>query len=176
MSFTAAEKGQAAWALKVYKESGRSRTTARALHYFALGRLDYPIFKPKGVRPYTDSDADHITDWIALAKRMGLISWDSLPDNTVGERGELVFQPARSELQYKYSLNRFELYSLQEYLKKDQFSRLHTPIKRDQPYHMELWVEKSTMNNILQPICKRFNSTLVTFKGHCSWGGSLEAL
>ena len=31
----------------------------------------------------------------------------------------------------------------------------------DQPYHVELWIEKSTMNDVLEPVCKRFDINLV---------------
>jgi len=30
-----------------------------------------------------------------------------------------------------------------------------------QPYHLEVWCEKSTMNDVLQPICQRFHSNFV---------------
>jgi hypothetical protein len=35
----------------------------------------------------------------------------------------------------------------------------------DQPYHLEVWVEKSTMNDVLVPLCQRLGATLVV---HCS--------
>jgi len=55
--FTRSDHLKAEWAAKVYQESGRDQTTARALHYFALGRQDYPIFNksgPIGTRLYED--------------------------------------------------------------------------------------------------------------------------
>jgi hypothetical protein len=35
----------------------------------------------------------------------------------------------------------------------------------DQPYHLEIWVEKSTMNDVLVPLCERLGVTLVTGLG-----------
>jgi hypothetical protein len=35
----------------------------------------------------------------------------------------------------------------------------------DQPYHVEVWVEKSTMNDVLIPLCRRLGVTLVTGLG-----------
>ena len=35
----------------------------------------------------------------------------------------------------------------------------------DQPYHLELWVEKSTMNDELEPVCRSMGANLVTSLG-----------
>jgi hypothetical protein len=35
-----------------------------------------------------------------------------------------------------------------------------------QPYHVEVWAEKSTMNDVLEPTCKRLNTNLVTGLGY----------
>ncbi len=37
-----------------------------------------------------------------------------------------------------------------------------------QPYHIEIWVEKSTMNDILEPLCQRYAVNLVTGEGFMS--------
>lgn len=37
-----------------------------------------------------------------------------------------------------------------------------------QPYHLEIWVEKSTMNDVLLPFAKRYSANLVWFQGECS--------
>jgi hypothetical protein len=34
-----------------------------------------------------------------------------------------------------------------------------------QPYHLEVWVEKSTMNDVLLPVCPQFQANLVTGEG-----------
>ena len=37
-----------------------------------------------------------------------------------------------------------------------------------QSYHLEVWCEKSTMNDVLQPLCQSYNATLVTGLGELS--------
>lgn len=37
-----------------------------------------------------------------------------------------------------------------------------------QPYHLEIWVEKSTMNEILEPLCRRYSVNLITGVGFMS--------
>lgn len=168
---------KAEWATKVYCESSLKSSTARAVHYFALGRTDYPVFNKKGLvkfRDYRDQDDANITEWISLAKRLGLIPWDALPDETVGEYGELEFIPSDQNFSYQYSLARPDtlvLEAMRKYLQRQTLIKEYVQVDRSQPYHLELWVEKSTMNGILLPVCRKYHSVLVTFKGHCSWGG-----
>ena len=37
-----------------------------------------------------------------------------------------------------------------------------------QPYHVEIWIEKSTHNDILEPLCRRYNVNLMVFSGEPS--------
>ncbi len=37
-----------------------------------------------------------------------------------------------------------------------------------QPYHLEIWAEKTTMNDVLMPLCERYGVTLVTGAGELS--------
>ena len=173
--FTAIDYLKAEWAAKVFKEANREKTTARALHYFALGRDDYHVFSRNGLREtriYQDGDARIFSDWVALAKRMGVIRWDAVPDETVGEYGDLEYVPTDMAFSYEYSLGRPDMASLREYLERKTIAAEYYSLEMAQPYHLELWVEKSTMNNILQPVCDRYNAVLVTFRGHPSWGAA----
>ena len=38
----------------------------------------------------------------------------------------------------------------------------------EQPYHIEVWAEKTTMNDVLIPLCRRYNINLVTGAGELS--------
>lgn len=46
----------------------------------------------------------------------------------------------------------------------------------DQPVHLEVWVEKSTMNDVLEPICRRYGANLVTSLGFQSVTGTIQLL
>jgi hypothetical protein len=46
----------------------------------------------------------------------------------------------------------------------------------DQPYHLELWIEKSTMNDVLEPICREFHVNFVPGVGFQSITGAIRAL
>jgi len=45
---------------------------------------------------------------------------------------------------------------------------------RQQNYHLEVWVEKTTMNDALEPICRRFDVNLVTGAGEMSITAALN--
>jgi hypothetical protein len=46
----------------------------------------------------------------------------------------------------------------------------------DQPYHLELWVEKTTMNDVLEPICEELHVNLVAASGFQTVTSSVELL
>jgi len=175
VNFTPAERGKAEYAAVVFEESGLRKTTARGLHYFALGRTDYPIFNGQGAvvdtRHYRDADAGKFTSWIALAKRQGLIPWDAIPDESVGET-VLIPQREDSDFIYKYQIDHGPIVELEWHLEKTSPDLAVAEIRRPQPYRVELWLEKSTMNHLLAETCQRYQTTLVTFRGHPSWGAA----
>lgn len=45
-----------------------------------------------------------------------------------------------------------------------------------QPYHMEVWVEKTTMNDVLRPLCSRYRANLVTGAGEMSITAVLDLI
>jgi hypothetical protein len=46
----------------------------------------------------------------------------------------------------------------------------------DQPYHLEIWCEKSTMNDVLLPLCQRYGAVLQTGLGELSITATLAAV
>jgi hypothetical protein len=47
---------------------------------------------------------------------------------------------------------------------------------RDQAYHLEVWIEKSTMNDLLVPVCQRHGANLVTGVGFQSISSTVHTL
>lgn len=47
---------------------------------------------------------------------------------------------------------------------------------RDQPFHLEIWIEKSTQNDVLEPLCRQLGMNLVTSVGFQSVTGSIKLL
>jgi hypothetical protein len=52
----------------------------------------------------------------------------------------------------------------------------YEPVLGDQPYHLELWIEKSTMNDELIPVCRQLSMNLVTSVGFQSITSAVKLL
>jgi hypothetical protein len=49
-------------------------------------------------------------------------------------------------------------------------------VQADQPFHLELWIEKSTMNDVLIPVCRSLGMNLVTAVGFQSITGAVRLI
>ena len=128
---------KARWAVRVYSETGKSEINARGLHYFALGRDDFPLFSGsngvvKGTRVYGDSDYAALTSWISSAKRLGLVRWDAIPDESVDEQGALVFEPTHREFSHEYTagMSEYVLGEVRDHLERQHLVEKYDSVKR----------------------------------------------
>ena len=140
---TETDRTKSKWLAKAYqdfvKETGRSKTTLRALFYYALQRndSDYPICgyfvgEIRVTRPYHESDGEKLPKWMKKAVKLGYIPADAILEEIPGE---YIFSP--------------------EVAGRD-------------PYSIEVWLNKSALNPILYPICEKYGSTLVSVNGKAS--------
>lgn len=149
----------------------------RRIHYRAVSQ-DPPILKPNG-KPYenTQNDWGFLGNASKYARYLDLVSVDdfvdrrnpdpivnaqfegeSEPDYTVESGGwwgyhELPDLPKLPDLPH-------ELPDLPDFY-TDGY-------KAQQPYLVEVWAEKTTMNDILEPLCRRYGANLVTGAGELS--------
>ena len=121
------------------EDIGRSRTTLRALFYYALQRKvsDYPICgwfvgEIRITRPYHESDGEKLPKWMSKARKLGFIRADAILDEIPGEH---IFLPE---------------------------------ICQKKPYSIEIWLNKSALNPILYPICQKHDVILVSVSGRAS--------
>lgn len=121
------------------EEFGRSRTTFKALVYYALRRKasDYPICggfvgEIRITRPYYESDGERLPKWINKAKKLGFIPEDAILEKIPGD----------------YT-----------FLPKNQ---------NDRPHSIEVWLNKSALNPLLYPVCEKYSVTLVSINGRPS--------
>lgn len=133
---TETDRTKSRWVAKALKEFGKSKTTTRALFYYAMnkgskGVSDYPICgKMVGeiriTRPYYESDGERLSKWAGKAKKLGFIPEESLIDETPGEQ---VFLPQG---------------------------------RQEKPYRIEVWSNKSSIGPLLQRTCSRYGAAVVT--------------
>lgn len=136
------DRTKSKWVAKAYREFGRSKTTLRALFYYALQRTepDYPICggfvgEIRCTRLYHECDGDKLSKWAGKAKKLGFVPTDALLEEIPGEH---VFLPAIQ------------------------------PATEGSAVHIEVWLNRSAFNALLQPICEKHGAVLVSVSGQPS--------
>jgi len=154
------------WFAHVWQRMGDSRAHVRRVHYWlvAQGNATFPSSKP-----YENT----IECWDALnmaskaARYLGLVDPGAFNDRRTPEvmiyaKDERVGEPEvkvfgtiyRSQVQLP-DFPSVPGYSIDNY-------------QGVQPYHLEVWCEKSTMNDVLAPLCKAYGANLQTGAGEMS--------
>jgi hypothetical protein len=152
----------------------------RRIHYRLIS-LPEPVLLPGGA-PYENT----AKCWAILnkaskfARHLGLVEPDQFSDHRTPDPLLYADYPTRdAEVGYEI-IDESSLWNLPRLTMQDIFiSEACLDLPRivvsgyeyslqDQPYHLEVWIEKSTMNDVLIPICERFGVNLITGIGHQS--------
>ncbi|MFZ3147484.1 MAG: hypothetical protein WA137_00425 [Methanothrix sp.] len=127
------DRTKSRWVAKVFNEFGRSRTTLRALFYYALSRAepDYPICggfvgEIRIARPYHECDGEKLVKWADKAQKLSFLPANALLKEDPGEH---------------------------TILPETCHYRTH---------RLELWLNRSAFNPLLAPVCSRHGAVLVS--------------
>src|SRR5215212_3931475 len=172
---TPAHAAKAEWFTAMWKERGfvgRGGVHLRRAHYQILGSP-----KHDGT-PYQNhpSDFNYLIAGARFARILGKVDPEDIIDRRNPEphiflqRPELEEEPGVEVYTSEMALPRVEVDLLAE-LDEDlepPFAAVSGYTYDDfyQPYHIEVWAEKSTMNDILEPLCRRMSTNLVTGVGY----------
>jgi hypothetical protein len=106
------------------------------------------------------------------ARYLGLVDFDSIEDHkNEGETVRVVYSPDEVCTDFTVSsksLTHPEIEDIEGVVEDLGSSCIEYGKSIRQPYHLELWIEKSTMNDILIPIVKKYGATLMVASGHFS--------
>jgi hypothetical protein len=173
------DHAKAQWFARLWAQFGyRSGVHLRRVHYRLLGQPEAERFDWQGA-PYQNTEAcwDKLNETARLARYLALIAPHLLvdhrnPEALVGmERPLYPFEPtADVELPDRWALPTIatalsETWTL-AWPAPTVYGYGYGPT--DQPYLLEVWCEKSTMNDVLLPLCRRYHATLVTGLGYLS--------
>ncbi len=147
---TETDRTKSRWLAEVYRnfvrDIGRSRTTLRAMFYYAMQRkeTDYPICgwfvgEIRITRPYHESDGEKLSKWMSKARKLGFIPADAILDEIPGEH---------------------------LFLSEGSLRRSNS---------MEVWLNKSALNPLIGPVCEKHRVNLVSVSGSAS-EEAIEAL
>jgi len=147
----------------------------RRMHYQLVSQ-DPPVLKPNG-KPYENTEADW--DFLGLAstraRYLGLVDSSAFvdrrnPDPVINAQYWGDPEPSYSLTGTWGGLD----VTLPTFPDLPGFQVDGYDAGNLQPYHLEVWVEKTTMNDVLEPLCQRYGVNLVTGAGELSITATLE--
>lgn len=147
---------KAEWFAKLWNEYGGGGYHLRRLHYKILGLAVRPDGKPY---QNTKDDWNLLSDGSINARHLGLVAYDAFVDRRN--------PPPKVEVEYSGE----RLYSLEGGVSSPRIEDLYPSAWGDcnlmelRQHHIEVWAEKSTMDDILIPLCRRYDVFLLTGAG-----------
>lgn len=155
------EKGR--WFASIYKAMGSPpRCHTRRVHYWLV--TTNAVAKPNG-KPYENTQ----NDWSLLclaakyARYLGLVPIENIIDR---RNPEPIIHAHHWQHQKASAIkDSIDESNIIESI-VEQFNCFN-PVQT-QPYMVELWAEKSTMNDVLEPLCQKYGLNLVTGLGELS--------
>lgn len=163
------------WFASLWQSFGYTRGVhIRRVHYQIISQ-DPPVVLPNGV-PYENTMEcwDLLNLASKAARYLGLVDPAAFRDRRNPEA--LVYASHRSYDPEVYASGR--LYESE--LSLPDFPDLPgytvSGYKGQQGYHLEIWCEKSTMNDVLEPLCQHYGANLQTGLGELSITATLAAV
>ncbi len=170
-----ASKVMAVWFANLWQEFGY--TTGVHLRRFHYQLVSQGGAKKHNGKPYENT----INDWNYLcmagkyARHLGLIDPEAFIDRRNPEPHIFRVEGDNYEPSWYYNFLPWELPTIHTQLTEANNWKLPTvyPVGYEydeslQPYHLEIWIEKSTMDDVLIPLCDQLNINLVTGIGFMS--------
>jgi hypothetical protein len=125
--------------LEEYRRQG-FRLSLRQLYYQLVAR-DYI---PNNLRSYKN-----LGNLVSTARQAGLIDWGMIED-----RNRETASPAHWENPAEIVQAAAQQFRIDKW--------------RDQPYHIEVMVEKDALSGVLEPVCRQLDIGITANKGYCS--------
>ncbi len=146
----------------------------RRVHYQIISQ-DPPVMLPNGL-PYENTERcwDSLNQASKMARYLRLVNPSAFNDRRNPDPVVFTsYQEHQPEVRTRLGL-------WQSDLRLPSFPNLPTyavsDFEAEQGYHLELWCEKSTMNDVLLPLCRRYGMVLQTGLGELSITATLAAV
>jgi hypothetical protein len=163
---TPTRRTDAEWFAKLWHKFGMAKGShLRGLHYRIISQRT-PILMRDGT-PYRNTEGcwQDLVSASKDARYLDLVSADDLADR----RNDAPVTNIRETIVTPVAFvddNEIELEDLEEMPEPPR--AYLSDLERTQPYQIEIWVEKSTMNDVLEPIAEQYGVTLITGTGEIS--------
>jgi hypothetical protein len=162
---------------------GRSGVHLRAVHYRLVSQ-DTPPAMPNGL-PYTNTLEcwGYLNQASRMARHLKLVDVEAFEDHRNPD--PVIYAADPEEFEPTLEMDDWPEWQLPEIAVNLDGFKLPLPefyatgyrySPACQPYHRELWIEKSTMNEVLRPVCQRYNTNLVSSIGFQSIPSTIALL
>lgn len=156
---TTGDIDKAQWFAGIWQKAGYSNGVhLRRVHYWCVSQDGLTMHDGQ---PYQNTDKcwKYLTQCSKMARYLGLVDIADVadhknPDPVINARFWLDNDPEYEINIPELSDPEIDIYGIYE--------------DYAQPYHLEVWCEKSTMNDVLEPVCRRYGANLATFEGEVS--------
>lgn len=146
------------WFADCWRRAGYSSGVhLRRVHYWCVSQ---PNMRRHDGQPYENTDAawKYVCQAAKVARYLGLVQIGDIADN---KNPDAHINANYSDRETEWRLDVPELDDPKVWIWGLQNSLA-------QPYHLEVWCEKSTMNDVLLPVCAQYGANLATFEGEVS--------
>jgi hypothetical protein len=181
-----AQRAKAEWFVATLAELGlTTRFHLRRVHYKLVSQHDP---KRHDGKPYENTEAcwAYLGDGSKVARYLGLVPPDAFDDRRnpppliFGADGEPLDDPSwdldLSKLRWQLPAITADLAGQCAFYLPDVSVSGYEYSPVCQPYHLELWIEKSTMDDVLLPICRQLGINLVRGVGFQSITSAVNLL
>lgn len=157
---TPGDHKQGEWFASIWQKAGyMSGVHLRRVHYWAVSQSQ-PVLMHSG-EPYENTEKcwDYLVQASKTARYLGLVRIADIMDK----------KNPNPHINAWYGFNGkpgFEI--ILPDLNEPQINIEGLSSVDAQPYHLEIWCEKSTMDDVLKPACSRWGANLCTFEGEVS--------
>jgi hypothetical protein len=182
-SGTAADRKNATWFYQMFRRFGGPGTHLRKIHYRIIS-AEEPVLKPDGER-YLNTEGcwKYLGTASKHARYLGLVSPQDLLDQRNPDPHLYAPDPCDPPGP-QWAIDEFYGFTIPTI-----WTRLSVDVDLpeitvtgydynpgEQPYYLELWLEKSTQNSELIPLCEQYGINLVTAAGFQSITGAVQCL
>ncbi len=156
---TPTDIAMAQWFADVWQRAGYTTGVhLRRVHYWCV--IHGQLKNHRGeTYENTDRDWKYLTQAAKVARYLGYVRIRDISDNKNPPPAVSTFYSFDDELTYRIQVPDLD---------NPEINLFGLSVPDVQPYHCEVWVEKSTMNDVLAPLCQRYGANLLTFEGEVS--------
>ena len=176
--FYCGSKGQTAkgtWFAQFWKDFNYTEGVhLRRVHYQLVSQQPAPM-RPDG-KPYENTLASwaYLLEAGKAARYLGLVQVTAFVDRRNPD--PILHTAYRQNEEPGWRVNRWRTFDF-DLPRWPGLPEIDTQgYNADQPYHLEIWVEKTTMNDVLLPLCRRYDINLITGAGELSITAANNAL